>query len=195
MKTSFLILAVFFPLSVFSQLPEKSSQLVKKLNDWELERQVELQKEIAEKRAAVVSALQAQMIEVTKTGDLNGAMAIKAEIERLAPTPQSKEPRGNATKMDSRMSKSKFSQELTQSKWQYVNAKGIKNPNWIIEFTDSGSAKFWYGTHDYEVIEPLKIRVSARNDVPETIYTFSPDLETFSSDSGSRGERKVESKE
>ncbi len=197
MKIQILILAALFPVCGFGQLPESSAQLIKKLGDWELEKQAALEKEIAEKRAAVAKSLEAQLIEVTKSGDLDGALAIKAEIERLTLPAKSTEQKakgapGGDLNSDAEMSKSKFAQELEKSKWQWVTANGTKNPDWELEFMEAGKAKFWYGAHDYEIIEPFKIRVLARGGTPESVFTFSRDMKAFSADNGNHGERKKE---
>lgn len=85
MRLLFLISILLFPIPGFSQLPDVSKDLVNKLNEWEVEKTAQLQKEIEEKRRQVVALLQKQLAETTKSGNLEGALAIKKEIERLKP--------------------------------------------------------------------------------------------------------------
>lgn len=66
-----------------SKLPKESQELVKRLRDWELERQIELQTEIEQKRAEVLAILRQQLPAVTKKGDLDGAIALRAVITEL----------------------------------------------------------------------------------------------------------------
>ena len=84
MKKLLLTLSICLPLVAVAQLPDRTSTLVKKLNEWELEKKALLQKEIEAKRAEVIKVLQQHQQETTKDGDLEGALAIKAEIERLS---------------------------------------------------------------------------------------------------------------
>jgi len=72
--------------SLFAQLPKEADELVSKLSNWELDRQAELQKEIQAKRGEVVRLLERVLVETTKSGNLEGALAIKNEIERLSQT-------------------------------------------------------------------------------------------------------------
>ena len=60
-------------------------------------------------------------------------------------------------------------------RWQADSAE------WALEFTKSGIAKFWYGEHKYEVVEPYKVKVFATN---ERIFTFSEDLTRITTDIG-----------
>lgn len=67
-----------------AQLPEKAGELVTKLQAWELEQQAALEKTIHEKRKQVIAALENELKVTTKSGDLEGALAIKKAIEDLA---------------------------------------------------------------------------------------------------------------
>lgn len=66
-----------------NNLPDESTILVNKLKDWELEKQNELEAEIQDKRLSVVAVLEQHLEAATKRGDLDGAIAIRKEIERL----------------------------------------------------------------------------------------------------------------
>lgn len=66
-----------------AQLPDGAKELISKLSNWELDRQADLQKEIQGKRNEVAKLLQAMLEQQTKSGDLEGALAIKQEIERI----------------------------------------------------------------------------------------------------------------
>ncbi len=74
---------------VFGELPENAQELITKLNNWELDQQAELQQRIKAKREEVIKVLERMLQETTKTGDLDGAIAIKGEIERLHPPTES----------------------------------------------------------------------------------------------------------
>ncbi|MEM9281129.1 MAG: C-type lectin domain-containing protein [Verrucomicrobiota bacterium] len=84
MKRPLLILsAIFVPIAAPCELPEGAATMVSKLAAWELDKQAELQAELQKKRDEVISVLEREMESTTRAGDLEGALAIKAEIERL----------------------------------------------------------------------------------------------------------------
>ena len=66
-----------------AELPKESQELLQKLNAWELEQQALLQEKIRQKREEVMEVLERQLTGTTKRGDLDGALSIKTEIERL----------------------------------------------------------------------------------------------------------------
>lgn len=68
-----------------AQLPEESAELVRKLNSWELDQQAALKTAIAAKRSEVARLLAKKLEDATTSGDLDGALAIRQEIERLVP--------------------------------------------------------------------------------------------------------------
>jgi len=70
-----------------AELPPESAELTKKLRDWELEQQVELQQRIRTKRSEVAELLRKQLEVSTKAGDLDGALSIRKEIEKLTGPP------------------------------------------------------------------------------------------------------------
>ncbi len=73
------------PLS--AQLPQPSADLLAKLGAWELEQQEAFKTSVADKRVGVVALLEKHLQETTASGNLDGALAIRKEIERLSPTP------------------------------------------------------------------------------------------------------------
>lgn len=81
------IISFLFALTSFAlaELPEETASILEKLKAWELERQIELQEEIREKRSEVVEVLEKQLAATTKAGNLQGALAIKEELKRLVP--------------------------------------------------------------------------------------------------------------
>lgn len=64
-------------------LKGKAGEYISKLEIYEQEKLNALKKELWAKRVQVVGALKKEMAKVTKKGDLEGALAIKKEIERL----------------------------------------------------------------------------------------------------------------
>jgi len=80
-----LTLSLSTPLS--AQLPQASADLVEKLAVWELEQQAALQKAVETKRAEVAALLEKQLQETSASGNLEEALAIRKEIERLSPAP------------------------------------------------------------------------------------------------------------
>ena len=72
-----------------AELPNESAELIKKLSDWELELQVELKDKIKTKRSEIVEILEKHLDSTTRAGDLEGAISLKKEIERLQATLQS----------------------------------------------------------------------------------------------------------
>jgi len=76
-STSFTILAHG------SDLPPAAQELASKLEDWEGQQRAALEERIDEKRHQVVGALNAQLENVTKKGDLDGALAIRKYIESI----------------------------------------------------------------------------------------------------------------
>lgn len=83
----FLSLALTLSLSksLNAQLPQASADLVAKLGAWELEQQAALQKAVETKRAEVAALLEKQLQETSASGNLEEALAIRKEIERLSP--------------------------------------------------------------------------------------------------------------
>ncbi|MFT5469736.1 MAG: hypothetical protein ACI8UO_004858 [Verrucomicrobiales bacterium] len=79
-----IITLLIFPAFCFAELPPESAELVEKLEKWELEQHIAFQRQLADKRAQVVVALKSQLDARTRSGDLDGALAIKTEIERLS---------------------------------------------------------------------------------------------------------------
>ncbi len=69
------------------KLPTESQDLINRLADWELEKQAALQAEMKAKRAEVVAVLQRHLAHATKSGDLDGALAIRQKITELTPQP------------------------------------------------------------------------------------------------------------
>lgn len=57
--------------------------MISKLSQWELDKQAALQKEIRSKRDEVLGLLKKEMELMTRSGDLEGALAIRQEISRL----------------------------------------------------------------------------------------------------------------
>lgn len=74
---------IMLPGILYAQLPDETEILVSKQNNWELKRQVATQKRIDNKRAEVVKTLELHLKEAVKSGDFEGAIEIRKEIERL----------------------------------------------------------------------------------------------------------------
>lgn len=86
MKPRYLIAVMtLLPVVGLAELPKESADIVDKLKSWELEKQVELQREMKAKRAQVVEVLQRHWEEAAKDGNATAALAIEAEIARLIP--------------------------------------------------------------------------------------------------------------
>ena len=90
MKTKLVVALLASAFCASAELPRESSELIKKLDDWEKQQREELKKKITEKRAEVSALLRAQLERTTKSGDLEGALAIKEELERLAQDPDTR---------------------------------------------------------------------------------------------------------
>lgn len=75
---------VFFAPGVRGELPGKGGEYLRKLQEYEVERVDAAKKEIWEKRVQVAAVLKRELVAATKRGDLEGANALKAEIDRLA---------------------------------------------------------------------------------------------------------------
>ena len=88
MRNSLPTLTFVFTLPLLAELPKESLTLVEKLEEWEGKQQSELDSKIAIKRAEVVKVLRKQLESTTKSGELEGALAIREEIERLEPKPK-----------------------------------------------------------------------------------------------------------
>ncbi len=67
------------------QLPTESKELTDKLSAWELDLQAEMQQEIRAKRNEVIELLEKHLESATRSGDLDGAIAIRAKIQELRP--------------------------------------------------------------------------------------------------------------
>ena len=84
MKIALASLFLAFPLLGLSDdLPPITKSLVEKLNDWEDDKRDSVSKEIAGKRKEVIAIMTRHLSEATKSGNLEGALAIKKEIQRL----------------------------------------------------------------------------------------------------------------
>ena len=66
-----------------SQLPSEAAALVNQLDDWEEKRRVEFESEIRAKRSQVAQLLKKHQDKATKSGDLDGAIAIREIIKTL----------------------------------------------------------------------------------------------------------------
>ena len=74
-------------------LPPVSKEIVDKLNSWEAEKREALEAEIRTKREEVIAILRKHMSEVTSSGNLDGALAVKKEIaeqEKKAAKPEAR---------------------------------------------------------------------------------------------------------
>jgi len=67
-------------------IPPEAKQLVDKLAEWELEKQIQLQTEVRAKREEVIKLLKNQLAQMTLAGSLDGAIAIRSTITRLEGT-------------------------------------------------------------------------------------------------------------
>ena len=97
---------------VFAQLPKDSQDLISKLTNWELDRQAELQKEIEAKRSEVIEVLKKHLRTTTKAGNLEGALAIRKEIERLTDS-------NATTTAPTNIIDSTTTKSVVATKWQY----------------------------------------------------------------------------
>jgi len=77
-------------------LPRATADLVDKPGVRELEQQAAFQKAIENKRAEVAAALEKHLRETTASGNLEAALAIGKEIERLSPAPAKSSPAQSA---------------------------------------------------------------------------------------------------
>ena len=68
------------------KLPPAAEELRAKLNSWEAEKEAALKKEILEQRKKVAAALGRHLDQATKSGDLDGAVAIRKYIDQLNST-------------------------------------------------------------------------------------------------------------
>lgn len=68
-------------------LPPVAQQMAEKLAKWEASEKAALEKKIAEKRLQVTKVLSQQLQEVTRSGNLEGALAIKNYISSISPAP------------------------------------------------------------------------------------------------------------
>jgi hypothetical protein len=82
-------LILFFAISVVAQdskLPPAARDLASKLEQWEAEQKAEYDARILEKRQQVIQALNVALENATKSGDLDGALAIRNYIQSLSPS-------------------------------------------------------------------------------------------------------------
>lgn len=78
-----LVLISGIALGQAEKLPAEATTLIKKLQDWELEKQIDLKAEVQEKRLSVAEVLKQHLEAATKRGDLDGAIAIREAIRKL----------------------------------------------------------------------------------------------------------------
>ena len=65
------------------ELPDESQKLLDQLSEWEFKERTLLEQKIAEKRKQVVEGLERHKETYTKRGDLEKALALRKEIEKL----------------------------------------------------------------------------------------------------------------
>ena len=120
MKTlAHISLILVFPIFATAEFPRGSSELLKKLELWE---KVELEKvheKIHAKRLEVIARLEKDLKESTKAGDLDGALSIRGEIERLRTTTPSK----TTVVKDNEVEKKPGIPEKLVGKWDWFNGK------------------------------------------------------------------------
>ncbi len=86
MKPIITLFILLISSALFAQgdsLPTAAKELATKLETWESQQRSDLEKEITEKRMQVVKALNGHMQKATKSGDLDGALAIRKYISSL----------------------------------------------------------------------------------------------------------------
>lgn len=156
-----------FPLLVHGQLPKESAELITQLKDWELDQQAELQQQIKKKRKEVAAVLEGHLVEATKAGNLDGALAIREEIKKVKEQLLTTAPNGFIGRTYTRP----------------VAMKGAKSMS--VRFNEGGKAvmtTFWTGKK--AVTKPATWRklesgvVLLTVDGSERYWTFAPDSET-----------------
>lgn len=85
-----------------SAIPRDSADLIKKLNDFAAVEQKTVDDAIAEKTEAVVKILAQHLERATKAGELDAAIALRAEIEKLTPAAADLLPVSSANETESR---------------------------------------------------------------------------------------------
>lgn len=68
-------------------MPVGAQDLTSKLEQWEVEQKSEYDARIQQKRLQVVQALNVALQNATKSGDLDGALAIRNYIQKIEPSP------------------------------------------------------------------------------------------------------------
>lgn len=129
---SSLLLALAIP-TLHAELPAEAGDLLSKLASWEIDQQVELQKRIQEKRAEVSKFLERIVEERTKTGDLDGALAVKAKIEEL--TTAAYGSKDHST--DDSESSMEDSNEFNPANTTWIGSKGPME-GWEFDFSENG---------------------------------------------------------
>lgn len=82
-KKIFWLAALFLPPVVYGQLPLKAENVLQKLEAYKIETRTEAEKRIKDKTEATIVYLQKQLVETTKTGDLDSANRLSDTILEL----------------------------------------------------------------------------------------------------------------
>ena len=182
-KMKFLILVITVALVAESalgqteKLPDESTALLKKLREWELQKQIELKAEIQEKRKAAVAILEHHLQAATKSGSLDVAIAIRNEIERLN--------RGISAEGDAGPPGKEDQDWYIGTRWKLV--KGNQGTG-ELEIVD-GKVRSVGSAHFYEYKVSQDGKLSYKGPYREVTLQFSADRKsgTYSDDQGTKG--------
>ena len=130
-----------------SKLPDQAKQLADKLTEWEADAQANLQKQIAEKRQQVISALQNHLASATKRRDLDGALAIRNYIASISPNDAGNRSDGDGKRQATTDNKN----SLVGTFWKMTSDKG----NMTLKFTSESEAIWTHGNYTGERVWKL----------------------------------------
>ncbi len=187
MKNAFLlILFGVFNLTSYAddKLPPSAKELTDKLENWETEKRAEFEAEVAAKRAEVVRILERQLTEITRAGNLDGALAIRQKIATLKPQLKETEQKPDEPEHQQDRTRRTLERALVGTKWK-MTPKGRANEDGVvITFVDRKNATVGEVKSDWEVTSPTEIKLGF------TTVTFNEDLTKFDAIWGRAGHKE-----
>ena len=148
-------------------LPRGAQELANKLQEWEAAEKEKLKQRIQEKRTQVEAALQAHLARVTRNGDLDGALAIRAYLKSLNDSKES----------DKRVTPEETRELLIGTLWKMSSEKGKMTLTFISETEAVWTHDNFKGVRVWRIVKDGEIELAPNTDMLKKDIRFTFDLE------------------
>jgi hypothetical protein len=154
-------------------MPREAQELSEKLSSWQAEARATLDKEIQDKTAQVIAALNSHLTQATKAGDLEGAIAIRNYITelqsrtRIAETPNEGEESHAPSAATKPLEKRKETWTGKHPKTGIeieLESRGDGTFNW--KFSDSWTGHWTFRRHENGEYHLWEVNGSVKEDAP-----------------------------